>query len=458
MNAALSGLVVSSRLAGVISSNVANAMTPGYGRREAELTTGIAPGVQLVAILRDVDTALLTDRRIAGAASGGAETRSAFLSRFETALGGIDPVASLSARVAALDSALREAAGRPDAEVRLQAAITAAGRLAGQLNTASAAVQQARGEADAGIASDVVRLNDALARVAGLNERIRLATASGAETAALVDLRQSQIDGISDIVPIREIARENGEVALYTTGGAALVDGRASVFGFEPRRIVTANMTREDGRLSGLTLNGQPILAGETGLIGGGSLAARFTVRDTLGPAAQTELDTLARDLVERFSATGIDSTIAGGPGLFTDAGGAFDPAAEIGLAGRIALNGALENAPWRLRDGLGATSPGPVGEAALLNRLTAALTGGIRSFAGHVSDMVSDIASGRLAAEEEMGFASARETALQHQEMARGVDTDQEMQKLLLVEQSYAANARVMQTIDGLLARLMEI
>lgn len=458
MNAALSGLTVSSRLAGVISSNVANALTPGYARREAELATGVAPGVRLTAILRDVDTALLTDRRIAGAASGGAELRSAFLSRIEAALGGTDSATSLSGRVAALDSALREAAGRPDSEIRLQAAVTAAGRLAGQLNTASSAVQQARGDADAGIASDVAQLNDALARVAGLNERIRLASASGTETAGLMDLRQQQIDSISAIVPIREIAREGGVVLLYTTGGAALVDGRASVFGFEPRATVTAGMTQEGGALSGLTLNGQAISTSETGLIGGGGLAARFAIRDTLGPAAQARLDAVARDLVERFSAAGVDPSAAGGPGLFTDAGGAFDPAEETGLAGRLALNGALEDAAWRLRDGLGAALPGPVGESAQLNRLTAALGGGTRGFAGHVSDMTSDIAARRLAAEEEVSFSSARGSALQQQELARGVDTDQEMQKLLLVEQSYSANARVMQVIDGLLARLMEI
>jgi flagellar hook-associated protein 1 FlgK len=37
-------------------------------------------------------------------------------------------------------------------------------------------------------------------------------------------------------------------------------------------------------------------------------------------------------------------------------------------------------------------------------------------------------------------------------------VDTDQELAHLLLVEQAYAANARVLQTVDMLLKRLMEI
>ena len=38
------------------------------------------------------------------------------------------------------------------------------------------------------------------------------------------------------------------------------------------------------------------------------------------------------------------------------------------------------------------------------------------------------------------------------------GVDTDDEMQKLLLIEQAYAANARVMQTLDELMQHLLGI
>ena len=69
---------------------------------------------------------------------------------------------------------------------------------------------------------------------------------------------------------------------------------------------------------------------------------------------------------------------------------------------------------------------------------------------------MVSGISTARLSSEAEVSFSTARATALQEQEMANSVDTDQEMQKLLLIEQSYAANAKVMQTVDDLLKILM--
>jgi flagellar hook-associated protein 1 FlgK len=42
--------------------------------------------------------------------------------------------------------------------------------------------------------------------------------------------------------------------------------------------------------------------------------------------------------------------------------------------------------------------------------------------------------------------------------EAAQGVDSDAELQKLLLVEQVYAANAKLIQAVDEMLEQLMEI
>ncbi|MFQ5439730.1 MAG: flagellar basal body rod C-terminal domain-containing protein, partial [Paracoccaceae bacterium] len=63
-----------------------------------------------------------------------------------------------------------------------------------------------------------------------------------------------------------------------------------------------------------------------------------------------------------------------------------------------------------------------------------------------------------RLDAEQAESFSRARFQELRTIEAASGVDTDQEMQKLLLIEQAYAANSRVVSTIDQMLQTLMEI
>ncbi|HEX9856935.1 MAG TPA: flagellar basal body protein, partial [Paracoccaceae bacterium] len=66
---ALSGLTAASRAAELVSSNVANALTEGYARRELSLgargLAGGGQGVQIIGVTRTVDQALLSDRRVA---------------------------------------------------------------------------------------------------------------------------------------------------------------------------------------------------------------------------------------------------------------------------------------------------------------------------------------------------------------------------------------------------------
>lgn len=180
----------------------------------------------------------------------------------------------------------------------------------------------------------------------------------------------------------------------------------------------------------------------------------------------------MARDLVERFSAAGLDMTVApGDPGLFTDGGGAFLPADTVGLSARISLNTAVDpqagGAAFRLRDGLGALTPGAVGNAALLTALTDALTAtrptaagafpaANRSLPGLAADLVSFASSDRLDAETEVAFTSARYATLDEMEKAGGVDTDQELQSLLMIEKAYAANAKVLKTMDDMINTLL--
>ncbi|MDZ4136964.1 MAG: flagellar basal body rod C-terminal domain-containing protein, partial [Paracoccaceae bacterium] len=210
------------------------------------------------------------------------------------------------------------------------------------------------------------------------------------------------------------------------------------------------------------------------GPLAGGSLAANFALRDDLAPEAQTRLDAVARDLVERFSDPALDPTRApGAAGLFTDAGVGFLPANEPGLSQRLRLNSAVDpaqgGAVWRLRDGLGAATPGPLGESSLLTSLQNVLgqarqpasggfAPGARSLSALAGQMASGVASARLSAETEASFATARSSAMKILELQTSVDTDRELQDLLAIENSYAANAKVVQTVDDMIQILLGI
>lgn len=478
LNNALSGLRAAGRGAEVVSNNIANALTPGYGRRELALSSSIngdSGGVRVTGTIRIYDQALAADRREAQAEQSGAQLRTDFLARVEDLLGTPDNPASLSARLAAFENGLITAASRPDAPERLSAAVADANALVDSLNATARGIQVARGQADRAISTSVDQLNAELRQMAELNTQITALQVQGGDVAALQDLRSQVVDRIGEIVPVRQVPRDNGQIGLYTVGGAVLIDGTPAQIGFTPVNVVTPFMSAGAGTLSGLTINDTPVRTdSEKGALRGGSLGALFAVRDELGPAAQTQIDALARDLVERFQDPARDPSLGvGDAGLFTDAGAAFDPLNEIGLAERLQMNTAVDpdqgGEAWRLRDGINAVAPGNVGDATLLRTLKDALTdprmpasgdfgGGAYSAISLASALTSDIGNDRTNTERTLSFASARLTELTERQLADGVDSDAEIQRLLLIEQAFAANARVIQTADELIQQILRI
>lgn len=474
LNTALTGLSAAARATDVVSSNIANAQTDGYGRRTLGLATSVSTaGVRITGVLRQSDVALLAERRMAGATEGASAVALRFIRGVEDALGAADDETSLAGRVATLDAALIQSVASPDSDSSLAAVVTAARSLADLLNTATDLVQAARQAADQDIASQVSLLNSTLSRLADLNDQIGRYGAQSRDTSALLDQRQQLIDGIAQIVPLREVARENGQISLYTLAGVALVDGgRASEIGFSRTTVITADMSLASGALSGLTVDGRAVSTTASGGFAGGTLAAAFALRDEQAPQVQRNLDAVARDMIERFAAA--DTTLAAGQaGLFTDAGGDFDPLTEAGLAGRIAVNPAVDPAQggelWRLRSGIGAATAAAPGDSTRLSALSAALTtqrltasggleAGSRNLSGLASDVMSWVAGQRLTAESTASYSAARAETLRMTEAGQGIDTDVELQDLMLIEQAYAANAKVISTIDQMFQTLLEM
>jgi flagellar hook-associated protein 1 FlgK len=473
MSSAVSGLTAAARSAELISSNIANALTDGYGRRELQVSAqNYGQGVSVVGVSRDINQALVADRRIADATASSMGEQLDFLTQLSAAYGSPEEGSSLSGRLATFDTALIAASAEPESTVRQTNVVESARSVTSSIRTISSQIQSARSDAETKIAADVDTLNSSLATISKLNVNIASATGLGRDSSALLDQRQQLIDQISTIVPLREIQRENGSVALYTTSGAALLDGQPATFGFSAVNLITPDMTLASGALSGLTINGREINTGDQGPISGGALAASFAVRDDLAPTAQMELDAVARDLMSRFQDPAVDPTLStGDAGLFTDGGAAFSASEEEGLAARIGLNSKVDpsngGAVWRVRDGINAVVSGAVGNSTLFSAMQTAMnevkttasgqfSGGKTSIVMLTSKLMSSVASDKLSLDSETGFANARATALYSLELEGGVDTDSELQDLLLVEQAFAANAKVIQTADDMLQILL--
>jgi flagellar hook-associated protein 1 len=374
---------------------------------------------------------------------------------------------------------LRQLAETPELVPRQATAAMAAKDVAAKLNQISSESARVRSTADAEVARQVDEVNGALGKIARLKRQIQIFSASGRDTASLIDQREKLIDRVSAIVPIREQRRDDGVVALTTAEGLTLVDTKAQQIAFTSTPIITAPMRYDGGAgaLSGLTLNGVDITPGGPGSqsISGGSLAGLFAVRDEIAPQVSDRADALAADLIGRLAASGIDPTLLpGDPGLFTDDGAAYDPLNLAGLAGRIELNTAVDPEAGGdlalLRDGLGATAPGPAANGdlprALLDALTANATtitvpglSATLSLSQAAAGLIELTASDRVSAEADVSiFSSSRETLATAEAEAIGVNTDAELQALIQIEQAYAANVQVIQTATRMLDQLLEI
>ncbi len=477
LNNALGGLTAASRGAAVVSGNIANALTPGYARRTLELTTSPVSGngVQTVGVVRHHDPVITVNRRVTDADLARQTAISDFHARLEAYVGKPDNMSSLTARLATFDGSLITAASLPDSAERLDQVARAGRDLAAGLNAASEGVQQLRSDADRTIGSHVSKLNQMLADIEALNAKIPAIRYSGGDIGALLDQRQVLVDQVNQLVPVNSVPRENDQISLYSEGGLILLEGSAAKFSFATTGDTKPHMTVANGLLSGLQMNGNPVrTSGDSAQIRGGALMAQFQIRDELSIDAQNDLDTVARDLVERFETSGLDPTVLPtDPGLFTDDGARLNPALSVGLASRVRFNTIADpdagGASWKLRAGLCATLPGAPGDSTQLQAFGAILetarpvagspfgTGNMR--ATEISEaMISRVGAKAHTASARLVFATNAQLEMAKIEAEQGVDTDQELQRLMQIEQVYAANARLISVVDELMDTLLRL
>ncbi|MEM9010030.1 MAG: flagellar hook-associated protein FlgK [Pseudomonadota bacterium] len=475
---AIAGLGATARAADVVANNIANVETPGYARRSLAVTStvagGLATGVRVLGVEAASDPRATADRRRVEAEAGAADILSRVADRFAAIVGAPGEAGALASRAQAFEIAVQALADTPESPALQAQMLTAAQDFAASLNTAGTEAARIRTDADAAIARGVASVNDSLERIDRLNEQIRLRTAQSQETAGLEDQRRALLDRLNEQIPIRTVRNEVGQIAIYSAGGETLLDREVFPLDFQPTATITQDMTLASGALSGLTIGGRPISAGTgTGPLDGGALGAQFQVRDSAGLNFGAQIDALAADMIGRLQDPAVDGTRRpGSPGLFTDGGGAFDPADIDGVATRIAVNAAVDPAEggalWRLRDGLQAGTPGPAGNDTLLRDIQAALAATAPAPAGLSGDYGAADLSAAISAEalrvgalreEEATYRAGQLAIFRDAELgAVGVDTDQELQRLLAIEKAYAANAKVIEVVDDLLRRILEV
>ncbi len=476
IHSALSGLQTNSRRADIVASNIANASTPGYVRRSLILAESLAGGstngVRADGVARHNDAGATSERRFLSSDVAQAGILSSTWQTLSARLGDSADGAGLFQRFADFETALSAAQVTPESASTLDGVLQGARAIANEFQDMASLVSSLRAEADRSVLESVDQVNSALSAIEQLNRDIAGSGRDEDRRAALLDERGRTLDQLAEYLPIRTIARESGMIDVTTTEGVYLLAGTAQQVEFSPSRSFGPGASIQAGSLSPLTVNGIDITPGASsyGAVSSGVIGALFTLRDQDLPAFSDRLDQVAADLVGRLSDSAVDPTLAAGAfGVFED------PAAAgtAGLAGRISVNAAIDPSQggdvWRLRSGIGAAVPGPPGSTSVIDGMLGALgrvdpiaAAGLQgdfSSVELVAHLTSVTGRQRVQTETVLSSLQAQHVAASKAEQAfSAVDIDQQMQELLLIEDAYSANARVIEVARQMMDQLLEL
>lgn len=471
---------------GTISQNVANATTSGYSAEDVPLSAIVynnqGGGVAAGSVQRATNAALTAANNQAGSAQAYSARMTSVLGGYSAALSQGSAVSSdsadtttsnvLSSAMTGMNAALTALSASPGDTATQAAALQAAHNLADGFNTLDAAIATGRETADAGIASDVASVNTSLTTLAANEAAIKKATALGQSTAGLEDTRDKLVADIAGKIPVHVLAN-GSSIVLTTDGGTTLYDGVARQLSFTGSPNIPdslrATVPPTAGGLSGVTVDGRPIAISQNG-----SIAANLQLRDVTLTGYADQLNQLAGNVIGAFQSAD-PSVSSGQAGLFTVNGGpltASTPTTD--LAGSIAVNASADpeqgGAVWRMQFGAQAASAGGASDTSttlgLLGAMNAAGSYDPASGLPASSSMLN--AASQVAGLQQSTYAtwSARndtrvaqsQTAQTALSNATGVNVDEQMQRLLLIQQTYAASAQVIQAASQMLSTMNSV
>ncbi|QPF93122.1 flagellar hook-associated protein FlgK [Bradyrhizobium commune] len=480
LDSARASLMASGVQSSVVSRNIAGASTAGYSRKITVLDNLPGAGVYVAAIQRAASSGLYNN--VLTATSGSAKQSAIYDGLQKIAASTVDDPEldqSPTAQLNALKEALQQFANAPDNATLAQAAVSSAKDMATSLNQATQTVQSVREGADADMATSVANINQLLTQFQTVNTAIVKGTITGDDVTDYLDQRDSIVSKLSQEVGVTMSIRTNGDAALYTDSGVVLFDKTARTVSFTTTNAYTAGTTGNAVIIDGVPVTG----ANSVMPIKSGKLAGLAELRDTDTVTYQSQLDEIARGLIDAFKESDQSgAALPDVPGLFTYPGAPAIPAGatvSVGLAGTISVAASVDPAsggnPNLLRDGAisgnVAYQYNGAGDAGYSTRLQQLITNidASQTFdpaaqgkpSGSVIDFASSSASWienqRKTANDNSTYQS---TLLDRSTSAlsnvNGVNMDDEMSLMLQVERTYSASSKLISTVDNMLNTLL--
>ena len=340
LSIAMAGLRANQAAMSLVSSNVANAETPGYVKKtinQVATNAGYGSSVTIVGVNRELDQYIQAQLRTETSGAGYASLRSNFLQQLQGMYGNPGSTGTLEAAFAGLTTAVQALATSADSQSARIGVVNAAAVLSQQLNSMTQGIQSLRGAAETGISDSVDDANALMKQIATINNSLAANPAGGtstdSSTAALLDQRDQYITQLSGLMDIRVTTNGANQVTVFTGSGVQLVGQEAATLSFNAQGTVTPNTEwsadPSKSKLGSVIVsfaNGGSIDLTASGAIKSGKIAAYTELRDKTLVEAQDQLDQFAAQissaLSDKTTAATITTPVAGSQAATLDLSG----------------------------------------------------------------------------------------------------------------------------------------
>ncbi|MFC3674258.1 flagellar hook-associated protein FlgK [Ferrovibrio xuzhouensis] len=463
LNTAVFGLQTLQNQTRLVSGNVSNAQNPSYSRKVAALTTPASDGYPQAALIasitRVVAPEVQADLYAAEADFGRLDKSLDYAKGLAEALDATTTTGdqpTLLAMMTRFEDAWKQLEATPEDDATKNLLVQRGIELTTEIRRLNGlqSTLQTRGQQN--IQTDIDAINVSAVQIAKLNAQIASRSAGGGEVGDLEDLRDAEVTKIADKVGIRTIINDRNELFIYTEGGTQLVGSVAQqlVYTASTNTITVAGGTASlnNGFLDGSIRASLDYLDNSTTALNNsdpnvGMLQKFFNQLDAFAANLVTVInnayDDPATGAVEQFFAT---------------------PTANA-EAGDIDVLAALKTTPTNVDE----TRAGAVQQAMRTTALTstqinrAADPNGLSINNVNIFDLANGVMAyhAKTAADNESGrdTAERQHNALDQKfKNLTGVNIDDELAQLQILQNNYAALANVMNTVTQMFDQLVNI
>lgn len=310
---AMAGLRANQAALSIVSSNIANAQTPGYITQSSiqveALTGDIGASVSVLGVNRQLNQFVQTQLRSETSGGAYADQMASVLNQLQSVYGTPGDAGTLETAFSDFTTALQSLSTTSGSASSQISAVTAAQNLAQQLNATTQGIQTLRSNAEQDINISVGQANAAMAQIAQINTQLQALTPTDPTAATLMDQRDKAIDQLSQLMDIRVSTDKTNQTTIYTSNGVELVGVQASTLSFNSQGTLNSssqwNINPAKSTVGNLTIklaNGAVIDMIATNSITSGQIAADVTLRDKTLVQAQAQVDQLAAAMASALS------------------------------------------------------------------------------------------------------------------------------------------------------------